>query len=149
MTVKYIVNVEVAIWRAGRYLLGRRGAGESHAAGTLALVGGKVEVVANELDVLEATARREVREEVDLELDGQLHYVHSSVFLAGGTPVVDVVFFSKLTAGQPRAVDPEEMAELLWLTPDEIDAHIDAPSWTRASVARAERVRAGLGDRPN
>ena len=44
MEQHYIVNVEGAIVRDGRFLMAVRSEQEAHAPGTLALVGGKVDV---------------------------------------------------------------------------------------------------------
>src|SRR5262245_242466 len=98
----YVVNVSVLLCRGGRWLLIERGATESHAPGTLGDVGGKVEsTAATEPDILEATARREVREEVGLDLTGiPLRFCESSLFTTDdGDAVVNVAFAANLPAG--------------------------------------------------
>jgi len=64
------VNVEVFLERDGRWLLLQRGTQETHAPGVLAGVGGKVEIdgAGAGADVLEETARREVTEEIGVDL---------------------------------------------------------------------------------
>ena len=66
---RYIVNVEAAIYNDDKWLVVKRSELEEHAPGTLALVGGKVEVASGGDDVLEDTLRREVKEEVGIEVD--------------------------------------------------------------------------------
>ncbi|MEF7565313.1 hypothetical protein V4V35_20160 [Bacillus infantis] len=39
----FIVNVEGAVHRGGKWLIGKRSSQESHAGGMLALIGGKAE----------------------------------------------------------------------------------------------------------
>lgn len=142
----HIVNVEVAILREGRYLLIVRGATETHAPGTLSLVGGKVEAVGQVPDVLEESLRREVAEEVGLSLVAPLAYVRSTAFVADdGDPVVDVVFLARHAAGEPTIVSPEEVAAIRWLTAAEVATDPLAPPWTRLSVALAEEQRLALG----
>jgi 8-oxo-dGTP diphosphatase len=146
MRPTYVVNVEVAIVRDGRYLLIVRGAGEAHAPGTLSLPGGKVEGVGQIADVLEETARREAAEEVGLALTGPLAYVRSTTFVTDdGDPVVNIVFLASGAVGGAVAHEPDEVAGIVWLTPAEVAADPQTPSWTALSVARAEEVRRTLG----
>ncbi len=69
----YIVNVEAVVHRKDRYLMVVRGAGESHAPGLLSLVGGKVEAAGDAQQILEATLRREIREETGIEVCSRIH----------------------------------------------------------------------------
>lgn len=138
----YIVNVEAAICRGDRWLLIERSAAESHAAGTLALVGGKVEGRGAGAQILEATARREIAEEVGLAIDGPLHYLESAMFVSDdGFPVVDIVFACEAEAGDARPLIPAEVAAVEWLTAAEAEADRRTPPWTWRSLARAERWR--------
>ncbi|WP_440005986.1 NUDIX domain-containing protein [Halomicrococcus sp. SG-WS-1] len=144
MNQRYVVNVEAAVVRDGEFLVARRAENEDHAAGTLSFVGGTVEGIEEAEDALERTARREVREEVGVEV-GELRYVESGAFLADGDPCVNVVFLGRHESGTARPREPEEVAEVFWLTADEVVDHPDAPPWTEASVERAEQRRADLG----
>lgn len=146
METRYIVNVEAAIVRDGRYLLVVRGEEEEHAPGTLALPGGKVEEAGRVADVLEETTRREVAEEVGVTLDTDLAYVHSVAFTTDyGAPVVDVVFLCRDTGGDAAALDAGEVAAVAWMTAAEVAAHDQAPPWTRRTIALAEATRLRLG----
>lgn len=73
----FIVNVEVAVVREGRYLAIVRGAGVTYGSGWLVFPGGKTETTDPTRNTLEETARREVREEVSLTLDDPIVYVES------------------------------------------------------------------------
>jgi len=142
----YVVNVSVLLRRGGRWLLIRRGAGESHAPGRISDVGGKVDSrAAAEPDILESTARREVLEEVGLDLTGvPLRFAESALFTTDdGDPVVNVLFAADLPDGpQPRIAAPDEVAEFDWLTLGEVAARPDCPPWTlrmlRAAAAELE-----------
>ena len=141
----FVVNVEVFLHRGGRWLLIRRGDAEAHAAGTLAGVGGKVEAPALGPEVLEATARREVREEIGVALDGvPLLYADSSFFIADdGDQVVNVVFVAQFPDdARPAVVSPEEVSEIVWLTASEVKADQTCPPWIQRSLAQADTVRA-------
>jgi 8-oxo-dGTP pyrophosphatase MutT (NUDIX family) len=141
---QYIVNVEGAVVKDGRYLLVVRGEGE-YAPGGLSLPGGKVEGASTCDDILEETLRREIEEEVGLEVSSQMVYVRSSAFVAVGYPVVDVVFLCRHKAGTAVVADPDEVAEVHWMTAAEVIAHPETAPWTRESLARAEKIRTRKG----
>jgi len=137
----FIVNVEGAIRKDGRWLLIRRGAAEEHAAGTLALVGGKVEAQGAASAVLESTLRREISEEVGLAVEDVMAYAHSTSFVTDrGAPVINVVFACRWAEGEAYAASPDEVAEILWLTTEEALGRSDVPEWTRDSLKRAAEV---------
>jgi ADP-ribose pyrophosphatase YjhB (NUDIX family) len=138
--MNYVVNVEAAIVRDDRYLLIVRGANESHAPGMLSLPGGKVEQAGNTLDILEATLRREVDEEVGVEIENSPTYLESTAFVADdGEPVINIVFLCRYRAGDVRPVAAEEVAQVTWMTAAEVLANPRTPPWLRRSVELAER----------
>lgn len=141
---KYVVNVEVAVVREGRFLLTVRSDEEEYAAGVLALPGGKVEPRSVDQDVLELTARREVLEETGLTVT-RLEYLESKSFeMHEDTFVVDVVFLAEVEPGEAVPGDPREVKELLWLTADEVLGHELTPDWLAAGIRLA---RARLAER--
>ena len=115
-SIHYIVNVEAVIIREDQYLLIERGPEETHAAGLLSLVGGKVEDASIVDGILEATLRREIREEVGIEVAEQMAYLESKSFIANGEVVVDVVFLCPHRSGDGIITDPGEVAAIHWLT---------------------------------
>ena len=136
----YIVNVEAAIIRDGKYLLIVRGAGESHAAGLLSFVGGKMEETQNVNDALEATLHREVMEEIGISITN-IRYAYNTHFLADdGDKVLDVVFLCDYESGEPRIADYEEVAEILYLSAKEILEHPKSPIWLKQGVERIEKI---------
>jgi len=143
--LRYIVNVEAAVLKEGRYLIVVRGEGESHAPGALALPGGKVEDAGTATDVLEDTLQRELIEEVGIEVVGEMAYVQSSAFVADdGDPVIDIVFLCRYQSGTPTALDPDEVAAVQWMSAEEIRTTPDMPAWTHHSIEMAEKTRAEL-----
>ena len=143
--MRYTVNVEGAVCSNSRYLLIVRGGEESHAAGLLSLIGGKVDEATPSGNVLESTLVREIQEEVGITIENPV-YVHSTHFLTGdGDQVIDVVFLCHYVAAEPRIDDPGEVAEIVWLSAQQVQEHPDAPVWTRDSIQRAEELRIRLG----
>lgn len=119
------------------------------AAGELGLVGGHVEAVAPEQGVLEATARREAREEVGLDLDdATLTYLGSELFTTdAGLGQVTVAFLAAAPGDQqPVVADPVELTAVGWWTPDEAAADDRCPPWLPALLHRAESLRLREGE---
>jgi ADP-ribose pyrophosphatase YjhB (NUDIX family) len=141
----YIVNVEAAIVKDNRYLMILRGEGETHAPGVLAMPGGKVENAGQLENVLEETLRREISEEVGVEVYPQVEYVKSDAFIADdGNPVVNLVFLCRFKSGIPTPGDPREVAAVHWMTAKEIVSHPKTPPWTRQSIQLVEQKRVAL-----
>jgi len=136
----YIVNVEGAIVKDGRYLMVVRGE-EEYAPGGLNFPGGKVEGEGSSDDVLEETLHREIAEEAGLEVYAEMAYVRSSTFVAESVPVMDVVFLCRWKSGEAVAADLVEVAAVRWMTAVEAIAHPETPLWTRLALELAERVR--------
>ncbi|MFD2043449.1 NUDIX hydrolase [Ornithinibacillus salinisoli] len=136
----FIVNVEGAIYKDGKWLLIRRSNNEEHAPGMLSLVGGKCELEGDSTDILERTLQREIREEVGVEVTN-LHYVNSSSFIADtGVHVIDIVFLCQYKSGEPYAKSPEEVDEVIWMTTNEILAHTDIPIFLKNNMKLADRL---------
>jgi ADP-ribose pyrophosphatase YjhB (NUDIX family) len=147
---QYIVNVEAAILHEGRYLIIQRGEQETHAAGALTLPGGKVEKAGEAGQILETTLRREILEEVGLEIQEPPVYLESNSFVADDRePVIDIVFLCRYQpaepVAEPRIADPGEVAAIHWMRADQIFQNPKIPPWTRQSIHLAEQKRAELG----
>lgn len=138
MVGNLVVNVEIIVERDGHFLLIVRSAEEEYGAGWITLPGGKLETDAPDQRALELTAQRELKEEVDLDVSlGDIHYVESHLFFVDNTPVLDVVMMTRNAFGEARPVDPREVEDVIWMTPNEILSHPEIPVWTRDSVSLA------------
>jgi NADH pyrophosphatase NudC (nudix superfamily) len=133
----FIVNVEGAIFRDEKWLLIRRSEKEEHAGGTLSLVGGKVDKVGNSIDILERTLKREIFEEVGVEVTN-LRYVNSSSFVTDkGIDVIDIVFLCEHQSGEAYAKSPDEVADVIWMYTGQILEDITLPSYLKESIRQA------------
>ena len=132
----FVVNIEAAIRKDNHYLIIKRSEKESHAGGFLSLVGGTVDLpTAPEDDILESTIKREVREEVGIEITN-LQYIESKFFLGSGNePVIDIVFKCDYASGEARIASPDEVAAIYWMTKDEILQNEKAPPWLKRSAS--------------
>lgn len=133
----YVVNVDGVVVRDGEYLLIERGADEEHAPGMLAFPGGKVEQAPGTDDPIEATATREIHEEVGVEV-GQVEYVMSRTFEADdGTACINILTVCEYERGEPFPRASEEVADVHWMTAEEILAR-DPPAYLRGYVEQIE-----------
>ncbi|WP_366249370.1 NUDIX domain-containing protein [Terribacillus aidingensis] len=133
----FIVNVEGAIHRDGKWLMITRSEKEEHAAGCLSMVGGKCDLEGVSSDILERTLKREIFEEVGIEVEN-LTYINSSSFVTDkGTHVIDIVFLCQGIAGEPYAKSVEEVGEVMWLTTEDILVHKNAPSYLKENITLA------------
>ncbi|SEM84386.1 ADP-ribose pyrophosphatase YjhB, NUDIX family [Terribacillus saccharophilus] len=133
----FVVNVEGAIYRDGKWLMIKRSEKEEHAAGCLSMVGGKCDLEGVSTDILERTLKREIFEEVGIEVE-DLTYVNSSSFVTDkGTHVIDIVFLCQHITGEPYAKSMEEVGEVMWMTTEDIMVHDDAPSYLKENITLA------------
>lgn len=141
----YVVNVEAAIYKEDKWLIIKRSEKEEHGPGLMSLVGGKVETDVVQDGILEVTLRREIREEVGIEVSDRMHYLESKTFpLADGQLVVDIVFVCKYKSGEARVVDSNEVGEIYWMTCEELLQDERALSWLKESLKKAEDLRLRL-----
>ncbi|NLW41129.1 MAG: NUDIX domain-containing protein [Tissierellia bacterium] len=141
----YVVNVEAAIYKEDKWLIIKRSEKEEHGPGLMSLVGGKVETDVVQDGILEVTLKREIREEVGIEVSDSIHYLESKTFLlADGQLVVDIVFVCKYKSGEARVVDSNEVGEIYWMTCEELLQDERALSWLKESLKKAEDLRLRL-----
>lgn len=138
----YIVNVEAAIYKNDKWLIIKRSEMEEHAPGILSMVGGKVETKIGESEVLEETLKREVMEEVGIQVSDSLHYVESKSFISDiGQVVIDIVFLCKHKSGEPKCMLADEVSEVYWMSYAEILGNKNTPIWIKKSIEKAENLR--------
>ena len=137
----YTVTVCVLIQRGNTWLLVVRAPDVADAPNKIGMIGGHVEVTNPEADVLEVTARREVAEEVGLDLSAvRLSYLESEFFITdGGEHQVTVTFTALAPPGvQPFVNAPNELTEVGWWTLDDLEVDPRCPSWLPPLIRRAQ-----------
>lgn len=136
----FVVNVEGAIHRNGKWLLILRSEKEEHAGGTLSLIGGKCELEGFSTDILERTLTREIFEEVGCEVTN-LKYVNSSSFVTdSGMNVIDIVFLCQHKSGEPYAKSSDEVDGISWMTTSDILANTELPSYLKDNIKLADTI---------
>lgn len=136
----FIVNVEGAIYKNKKWLLVKRNEKEEHAGGMLSLIGGKVEKEGTSTDILERTLKREIAEEVGVEVSN-LRYVNSSTFLTdAGISVVDIVFLCNHKSGEAFVKSADEVESVIWMTTAEILDHPSLPIYLKENIKLADKL---------
>jgi 8-oxo-dGTP diphosphatase len=136
----FIVNVEGAIYKDEKWLIIRRSEKEEHAGGAMSLVGGKVELEGTSTDILESTLKREISEEVGIEVMN-LRYVNSSSFVTdSGLNVVDIVFLCDHQSGEAFARSSDEVESIVWMTTQQIITNSDLPIYLKESIKIADKM---------
>ncbi|MER2076396.1 NUDIX hydrolase [Psychrobacillus psychrotolerans] len=136
----FIVNVEGAIYQNDKWLLIRRSEKEEHAGGLLSLVGGKVEKDGISSNILEETLKREISEEVGVQVSN-LRYVNSTLFVTDtGLTVVDIVFLCEHESGIPYAKCLDEVSEVYWVSTQEILDNPNLPVYLKANIKLAYKL---------
>jgi 8-oxo-dGTP diphosphatase len=136
----YAVTVCVLIHRGNSWLLVVRAPGVAYAPNMIGMIGGHVDVTRPLAGVLEATARREVAEEVGLDLsEARLRYLESEFFMTdGGERQITVTFTAQAPPGVDAYVNaPDELVEVGWWTLDDLEADPRCPPWLPALIRRA------------
>ena len=138
----FVVNTQCAVVRGEQILMIVRGPGVTHSPGVFAFPGGKVEIEDGPSNILETTVRREVLEETGITVSPDLEYIRSASFsMSDGTPVVDILFLGEYVEGEPRISDPGEVADIRWMTADEVLATDEIRPWLREAIHLLEALR--------
>lgn len=138
----YAVTVCVLISRGDTWLLVVRAPSVAYAPNMIGMIGGHVDLTHPVADVLEMTARREVVEEVGLDLAGvPLTYLESEFFVTdGGERQITVTFTAAAPPeGEPFVNAPDELTEVGWWTLDDLEADPRCPPWLPPLIRRAQR----------
>ena len=136
----YAVTVCVLIQRRDTWLLVVRAPTVEYAPNKIGMIGGHVEVINPVADILEMTARREVAEEVGLDLsEARLTYLESEFFVTdGGEQQITVTFTALAPPGaEPFVNAPDELTEVGWWTLSDLETDMRCPSWLPPLIRRA------------
>jgi 8-oxo-dGTP pyrophosphatase MutT (NUDIX family) len=142
MKLLHVVNIEGAVVKGNTYLIIQRGLKEEHAAGKMSLIGGKVEFESDENNIIESTLRREIKEEVGIEIEDQMHYVTSQGFVSDrNDTVVDIIFLCTYKSGNPHILNRDEVENISWMTYKEIINNPHTPIYLKNQIESIEKLR--------
>ena len=142
----YLNVVRVAMERNGKYLI-IKSPQNKHSGGLLSFPGGKVEQIdeADGRDILRSAAKREVFEEVGLDLKDDLEYVMSDFFIdsistdSSQVHVICSIFYCKIqTTDVKITASKREVEEYYWLSAQEVITAHNCPTWLKAYISAIE-----------
>ncbi len=135
------VNVSTIIFnRKGQVLLGKRSMDEDVYPGLWCVPGGKIDVEACEGEIIENNLKREVKEEIGIEIE-PLFYLASNCLIKGDEAKLYLMFVSEHVAGEPFALDGTE--EVKWFEIDELTPEMLTPK-TYDNIQKASDKRISL-----
>lgn len=120
--------VNALIVKGNKILISQRGLNEGHDPGKWTIPGGKVDETNGDVwNILEFTLAKEVREEVDIEIDKELKLLTNNTFIrTGGQHVVAMIFLCYWKSG--IAKPSEDTNDLAWVSLGDIDKYDFSPN---------------------
>ena len=116
----HIVAVKAWIEKDNKFLLAKRGLNELHKPNTWSLPGGKVEGKIEEPNILQKTLRREIKEEVGINITDDVELIYNNSFVrTDGAHVVMLTFLCHYKSGEAKPL--EDTAEIRWFTIEELE----------------------------
>jgi 8-oxo-dGTP pyrophosphatase MutT (NUDIX family) len=115
----HIVAVKAWVKKDKKFLLARRGLEEVHMPGVWSIPGGKVDDSSETVNVLQETLKREVLEEVGLEITDEIELIFNNTFIrSDGASVVGLTFLCYWRSGEAKPL--EDTSEVGWFTIEEL-----------------------------
>lgn len=128
----HIVLVKAWVRKDDKFLIAKRATHEVHAGGDWSVPGGKVDNTV-EQSVVEATLRREIEEEVGIQISESMEYLCSNSFIRDdGAHVVTLMFVCQYFSGEARPL--EDTSEIRWLSLDELNNFPELPYYMRGEI---------------
>lgn len=130
----HVVFVEAWVKKDGKYLLAKRSSKDDQAAGKWAVPGGKVEMEL-ENGIVENAVKREVMEEVGVEVENFRFLGSRSFIRSSGHHVVGLSFVADYKSGEARPLEDQD--EIRWVSVEEMEELLD-DHWTEVLKALKE-----------
>ena len=129
----HIVAVKAWVKKGDTYLLARRGMNEVHMPGIWSIPGGKVDECGETVNILQDTLKREVLEEVGLEITYEIDLVFNNIFKrSDGASVVGLTFLCHWKSGEAKPL--EDTSEVKWFTLTELLGMEDVEEFLKREI---------------
>ncbi len=129
---KYSVVVNALVVKDKKILLAKRSMEEKHVPGLWSPPGGKLEATGVSWGALQKTAKREVKEEVGVEINDKMLLLENNTFEhdEDGLLVIAITFLCFYRNGTPKPL--EDTTAVKWISEKEIDNY----EFTHSNVRR-------------
>jgi len=129
----HIVAVKAWIEKDGKFLLAKRGPKELHKPNTWSLPGGKVEGETEEPNILQKTLKKEVKEEVGVDVTDDIKLVYNNSFVrTDGAHVVMLTFLCHYKSGEAEPI--EDTSKVKWLSIEELKKFKEAEDFLKREI---------------
>lgn len=129
----HVVAVTAVIRKDNKYLLAKRSSSDDQSPGEWSLPGGKVENEAGERR-LEDALKREVMEEVGVEIKDDVKLIYNDAFIrSSGHHVIMLTFLCDWKSGEAKPMEDQE--EVAWLSLEEIFAMENSPEYLKKRLS--------------
>jgi 8-oxo-dGTP diphosphatase len=118
----HVVFVEAWVRKDGKYLLAKRSSKDDQAAGKWAVPGGKVGMEL-EPEIIKNSLKREVMEEVGIEIKNIKFLTSRSFIRSSGHHVVALSFTADHKSGVTKPLEGQD--EIRWVTVKQMEALLD------------------------
>jgi ADP-ribose pyrophosphatase YjhB (NUDIX family) len=115
----HVVLVQAWVKKDNQYLMAQRSLQDDQAAGMWSIPGGKVDLDMGN-GIIENTLKREILEEVGIEIKTEIKYIGSQAFIrSSGHHVVSLTFIAEWESGEARPLEDQETVR--WMNISEIE----------------------------
>jgi len=118
----HVVFVEAWVKKDDKYLLAKRSSKDDQAAGKWAVPGGKVDMDLGD-NIIENSLRREIKEEVGVEVSDFRFFASRSFIRSSGHHVVALSFIADYKSGEAKPLEDQD--EVKWVEIGEMDSLLD------------------------
>ncbi len=133
----HVVAVFGFIQKDDKYLIAKRSASDPQSGGEWSIPSGKVEIVEGK-EVLEDALKREIKEEVGLEIEDEIVLIGNAAFTrVSGDNVIALTFLCKWKSGVAKPLEDQE--DVQWMTLNQLKEYDQFPRWTADRVLLLEK----------
>lgn len=134
----HVVAVFAFVEKKGKILLARRSLEDPQTPGVWFIPGGKVDLEEGD-DILEKTLKREVMEEVGIEIEDEIVLIGDEGFYrVSGHHVVGLTFLCKWKSGVAKPLEDQE--DVRWFTKKELKNFKELPDYFRPRVEKLLQI---------
>lgn len=131
----HIVLAKGWVEKDGKFLMAKRGEEELHKPGTWSLPGGKVERDVGEENILQKTLKKEIEEEVGVEITDEIELIYNNTFeRIDGAHVVNLTFLCHHKSGEAKPL--EDTAQVKWFSIEELRNFEDLEPFFKREVEK-------------
>ncbi len=125
----HVVAVMGIVKKGNKYLIARRSKDDPQQGGQWSFPGGKVDFQIEE-NIIENTLKREILEEVGIEINDNVELIYNNSFIrVSGHHVIMLVFLCHYKSGEAQALEGQEVVK--WVSIEElIDMKSELPKYT-------------------